>query len=56
MLSPIFINGDRYGTRASTVLLIGRDGRVSFVERSFVRGEPKETRRFAFKVEGGSVC
>lgn len=50
MLSPIFIDGDRYGTRASTVLLIGRNGQVSFVERTFEHGAPKETRQFRFEV------
>ena len=34
-LSPVFVSGDRYGTRASTLLLVHRDGRVLFVERSF---------------------
>jgi uncharacterized protein with NRDE domain len=48
MLSPIFIEGDRYGTRASTILLIGRDGTVLFVERTFEDGDPAETRRFSF--------
>jgi len=37
-LSPLFIAGDRYGTRASTVLLIGRDGAVLFIERAFGPG------------------
>jgi uncharacterized protein with NRDE domain len=40
-LSPLFIAGEHYGTRASTVVLIGRDGNVLFVERRFgPRGEP----------------
>ncbi len=34
-LSPIFIAGSDYGTRSSTVLLVDRDGRVTFVERTF---------------------
>jgi uncharacterized protein with NRDE domain len=34
-LSPAFIADERYGTRASTVLLIGRDGSVIFIERRF---------------------
>jgi uncharacterized protein with NRDE domain len=34
-LSPIFITGTDYGTRSSTVILIGRDNRVTFLERSF---------------------
>ena len=38
MLSPPFIRGAEYGTRASTVLLVGRDGRVGFVERTVATG------------------
>lgn len=34
-LSPIFISGREYGTRSSTVVLIGRDNRVTFLERTF---------------------
>lgn len=37
-LSPIFISGERYGTRASTVILVDRDGGVFFLERSFGAG------------------
>lgn len=34
-LSPAFIAGERYGTRASTVMLVGLDGAVYFEERRF---------------------
>jgi uncharacterized protein with NRDE domain len=34
-LSPVFIAADRYGTRASTVVLVHRDGSVFFCEKSF---------------------
>ena len=34
-LSPPFIRGDRYGTRASTVVTIAHDGRAEFIERCF---------------------
>lgn len=34
-LSPRFIASPAYGTRASTVVLIGRGGEATFVERSF---------------------
>ena len=33
--SPIFIPGETYGTRASTVVLVALDGSVLFVERRF---------------------
>lgn len=35
-LSPIFIKTDVYGTRCSTVVLIEKDGTVTFAEKSFV--------------------
>lgn len=50
MLSSIFIDGSKYGTRSSTALLIHRSGQVTFVERSFLRGTPDETRRFSFEI------
>jgi uncharacterized protein with NRDE domain len=34
-LSPPFIQGERYGTRCSTVLTIDRAGRARFLERTF---------------------
>jgi uncharacterized protein with NRDE domain len=34
-LSPVFIVSPGYGTRSSTVLLVDRQGQVTFVERSF---------------------
>ncbi|MGH8586173.1 MAG: NRDE family protein, partial [Gammaproteobacteria bacterium] len=47
LLSPIFIESAHYGTRSSTVLLVDRAGRLTFVERSFEPGQEKfETRRF----------
>jgi uncharacterized protein with NRDE domain len=38
MLSPLFINDEEYGTRSSTVVLAGRDGKVTFIERTFDHG------------------
>ena len=35
LLSPLFIVSPGYGTRCSTVVLVGRDGRLTFVERTF---------------------
>lgn len=52
-LSPAFIAAERYGTRASTVLLVSRGGQVTFIERRFgALGAPQgETaRRFALQV------
>jgi uncharacterized protein with NRDE domain len=48
-LSCAFIAGERYGTRASTVLLVSRDGEVLCEERRFgARGSPlgETTQRF----------
>lgn len=55
-LSPIFIAGPDYGTRASTLLLLGRDGEARFAERSFgPDGAKGETREFRFQLTSGSV-
>ncbi|MDX1512169.1 MAG: NRDE family protein [Gammaproteobacteria bacterium] len=37
-LSPIFIRGERYGTRSSTVLMIDAGRHATFIERSFDAG------------------
>jgi uncharacterized protein with NRDE domain len=50
VLSPCFIHTPSYGTRASTVLRMGRQ-RVEFVEQTFVQGEPGELASFAFDLE-----
>jgi uncharacterized protein with NRDE domain len=56
LLSPIFIESAHYGTRSSTVLLVDRAGRLTFVERSFEPGQEKfETRRFDIAL-GRGVC
>ena len=36
-LSAVFVSHDDYGTRTSTVVLIDRDNRIRFLERSFDR-------------------
>lgn len=42
--SAIFVVGPEYGTRSSTVIVMARDGRVYFEERSFdAAGEPSGT-------------
>ena len=37
-LSPAFIRGQAYGTRASTLLLVGHDGAADIIERRFGPG------------------
>jgi uncharacterized protein with NRDE domain len=50
-LSATFIVSPEYGTRCSTLLLIGKDGRMEFVERSFdAGGEITGTKRADFSV------
>ncbi|WP_373501014.1 NRDE family protein [Desulfococcus sp.] len=54
ILSPVFITSPTYGTRSSSVLLVGRDGKVHFVERTFIsEGDAvrvEGTRRFQFAI------
>jgi len=45
-LSPIFIKTPNYGTRSSTVLLVGHDQSITFVERTFVSGKLADERKF----------
>jgi uncharacterized protein with NRDE domain len=52
VLSPVFISSPSYGTRSSTVLLVGRRGNVSFVERSFgPDARETGTARFSFSIQ-----
>ena len=51
-LSPIFIAAQRYGTRASTVLLVSAAGDVYFSERSFgPQGAPLGTTEHRFALD-----
>ncbi len=50
-LAPLFIAGEAYGTRASTVMTFSAGGEVSFVERGFDAGRALGERRFRFRVE-----
>lgn len=43
LLSTLFIKTADYGTRSSTILLIDRENRVTFLERNF-NGKPEEPR------------
>jgi uncharacterized protein with NRDE domain len=36
-LSPVFVAGDRYGTRATTLIALDRDGGGCIIERRFGR-------------------
>ncbi|HKK45681.1 MAG TPA: NRDE family protein [Balneolaceae bacterium] len=49
-VSSIFIKSDGYGTRCSTILLIGKGGQVTFAERRFKPGtkEAEDENRFEF--------
>jgi uncharacterized protein with NRDE domain len=50
LLSSAFIASDDYGTRSSTVVLIGGDNSIVFVERGFgPRGEAGAETRFQFQ-------
>lgn len=52
ILSPIFIASPVYGTRSSTLLLIGKNKRVKFVEKVYDgRPEPWMTSRFSFVLD-----
>ena len=49
VLSPIFIKSPNYGTRSSTILLIGKNLRVTFIEKVYNgRPQPWLVSRFNF--------
>jgi uncharacterized protein with NRDE domain len=53
--SEVFIAGDRYGTRASTVVIVTED-EIQFAEQTFARGGvPMRTYSLAFPIVGSSV-
>ncbi|MGH7518324.1 MAG: NRDE family protein [Gemmatimonadales bacterium] len=57
LLSSAFIVTEGYGTRSSTVVLVGRDRGVVFVERSFApNGVPAEQSRHEFKLDWVAVA
>lgn len=52
MLSPVFICSPGYGTRSSTVILLDRTGKVTFVEKSFPDGpEVPSVVEYSFMLE-----
>lgn len=51
LLSAAFIASSDYGTRSSTVVLVGRDGNMEFFERNFgPNGTPTEDVRHEFRI------
>ncbi|PLX83515.1 MAG: hypothetical protein C0617_11350 [Desulfuromonas sp.] len=51
ILSSRFIAGPDYGTRSSSVLLVGREGRVEFTERSYAKNHGSwREERFTFQI------
>jgi uncharacterized protein with NRDE domain len=56
ILSPLFIISDDYGTRSSSIVLMEKSGRVTFVERTFLEEaseiKESETRRYSFTLSG----
>lgn len=53
LVSPIFIKSESYGTRCSTILLIGSNGKVTFAERRFKPGtlDVEDETRYEFSIE-----
>lgn len=47
ILSPIFIKSPAYGTRSSTIVLVSREGHLTFLDRTF-NGSPKPVFSSAF--------
>jgi uncharacterized protein with NRDE domain len=51
MLSARFVQGEEYGTRASTVYLVDRQGQARFIEKSFdENGAEKGIKEFRFSL------
>lgn len=51
-LAPVFVSGEGYGTRSSTVLIIDKDGLLSFTERSYdADGNAQATVRYEFQID-----
>jgi len=52
ILSPMFITSPVYGTRSSTILLIGKNRRIKLMEKVYNgKPEPWVTSRFTFLQE-----
>jgi uncharacterized protein with NRDE domain len=50
--SEVFIKGDRYGTRASTVIVVA-EREILFGEQSFTRGGVPYSKNRLFRIERG---
>jgi uncharacterized protein with NRDE domain len=54
LLSPIFITSDVYGTRSSSIILLEKTGKVTFVEQTFdlkdTNPTNQQTRKFSFTI------
>ena len=51
-LGPVFIDMSEYGTRASTILMITNQGKVSFTERNYdSNGSETSTNNYEFDIE-----
>jgi len=49
--SAVFVKGERYGTRASTIVVMGADRRVHFMERTYAAGGmPGDVAHFEFEL------
>jgi len=51
LLSSIFVTGNTYGTRFSTLLFIDRENRLRFIERSHNMGAGNATSEFRFRLQ-----
>jgi uncharacterized protein with NRDE domain len=52
ILSPIFISSPAYGTRSSTLLLMGKDRRALLLDRTFGPDHgPMDSRKFEFTLD-----
>ncbi len=49
-LSSVFIPGEHYGTRCSTVILLDASGQLRMYERTFQPGQPDTTVELAFSI------
>lgn len=50
-LSPLFIKTESYGTRSSTVVLVDKNDKLTFAERTYDHGQIKGEQRFSFQIQ-----